>query len=181
MKAAKALVLTAAIVALFSCGNRSWAQQGPYLEIDPTYHAPASSLAQIIEIPPDDTETFWAHIGWAGNEGRPLHIDEVSWHAEITPPNGAVTEVIQWLAQPSQVIVVSEWFPWNVVHTVGVPSTLITFQADIVLSDGQGGVWGPIWSNVVTKHITPEPSSLLAMGTGVLGMGGLLLRRRKSS
>jgi len=93
-----------------------------------------------------------------------------------------VSTVDKWLAQPSQIIVVSTWFPWNVVHTVGTPSSLISFQADIVLSDATGAnKWGPLYSNIVTKHITPEPSSLLAMGTGVLGMGGLLLRRRKAN
>ncbi|MEI6916133.1 MAG: PEP-CTERM sorting domain-containing protein, partial [Armatimonadota bacterium] len=140
--------------------------------------------SSIIEIPPDDIEEFWVHIGWAGHEGEPLHIDEVSWHVNITPsPNGgAVSTVDKWLAQPSQIIVVSTWFPWNVVHTVGTPSSLISFQADIVLSDATGAnKWGPLYSNIVTKHITPEPSSLLAMGTGVLGMGGLLLRRRKAN
>ncbi|MEI6916132.1 MAG: PEP-CTERM sorting domain-containing protein [Armatimonadota bacterium] len=185
MKAVRLFVFLSVLAGMLLYPSIAGAQSNtdPFIQLSADRPGVPNGIVSVIEIPPDDWETFWAHIGWAGHEGQPLHIDEVSWHYTLGPtsPGQATSVVDRWIAQPSQTIIVSEWFQWNVVHTVGVPSSLINFQADIILSDLAGNRWGPLYSNIVTKHITPEPSSLLAMGTGVIGMGGLVWRRRKAN
>lgn len=153
----------------------------PVFEISPFAHGPdlVSLANEVIEIPPDDIEMFWAHIIWPGHEGESLHIFEVSWKVTIEPEGGANSWVEQWLIQPCMTVKVCEWFGWNVVHTVGQPCTYISFQADVAFHDAAGAPWGPIDSNIVTKHIVPEPSALPALGAGAMSLVGIALRRKK--
>jgi len=169
------LALAVLVAALFSPLPAAAQVEQPMLHLSPD---PGAIPVQPIEIPPDDIEHFWAHIDWPGHENEALHIAEVSWHWWSDPPDGANSTPIQWMVEPSQMVQVSQWFPWNVVHTVGRPSTLVYFQADVVFHDASGVDRGPIWSNIVVKHITPEPSSLAAFGLGAASLGGVLWRRR---
>lgn len=134
---------------------------------------------QVIDVPPRHFEKFFAHISWPGHEQERLHIGEVSWKWWTEPTGGATSQVTQWYVEPTMYVHPSEWFPWNEVFIDGRPSTLIHFQADIVLHDASGGMIGPLDSNIVTKHITPEPSSLAALGMAAASMGGVVWRRRR--
>lgn len=133
---------------------------------------------EVIEVPPDHIQRFFAHIIWPGHEGERVHIEEVSWHWSADPPEGAWSEVIGWEVGYCYYVTVCEPFPWNVVHTVGTPCTYITFQADVVFTSANGVVYGPIWSNTVTKHIIPEPASLVALGFGLAAFAGCVRRSR---
>ena len=181
MKLITLAVAVALVASLSATQAVAQASPNPILEITPFDPTREFVSSDVIQIPPDDTETFWAHIYWEGHEGQQVHIADTSWHATIEPETGATSTVEEWYAHECQWVTVCQWFQWNKVHTVGVPCTYITFQADILLDDGQGNVYGggPIWSNTITKHIVPEPSSLLALGSGALGLVGLIFRRRR--
>jgi len=167
------MVLAVAFVAL-----PVGAQSLPYIDLNAD--GPPHVSGAPIPIPPDDTETFWAHIGWAGHEGEVLHIAEVSWRWWADPQDGAVSLIEEWYIQPSQEVVVSTWFPWIKVRTMGRPCTSVFFQADVAFHDATGQLHGPLWSNIVEKHVVPEPGALFALGTGLVGMAGAFWRRRIS-
>jgi len=135
---------------------------------------PDQYQGEIIEVPPGDIEVLYFHID-DGGEGGLYHVADVSFHYVASDP-GAWAEVLTYDVQPSFEYTASVWYPYGVIKVDGPPSTLIDIQIDLTLQQPIG----TIWSNTITKHITPEPSSLLALGTGLLGAGGLLLRRRRS-
>ena len=151
----------------------------PALEIRPILPAGLEGSSGVIGIPTDDIEEFWAHIVWPGHEGEQVYITGVSWQWNIEPIDGAQSSVTDWLVEPGMDVTVCDWFPWNIVRTVGTPCTYIYFQADVCFDDAAGKSWGPIWSNTVTKHIVPEPASFAALGIGLLTAAGFVTRRRK--
>ena len=116
-------------------------------------------------------EQIWVHLTCC----EPWHITDPPSEVWSTTGTGSGYWV-DWQIGPSFQMEPSVWYPLGIVHVDGKPSDTITFGIDLML----GGMGGPIYSNTITKHITPEPSSLLALGMGVLGTGGLLLRRRRS-
>lgn len=128
----------------------------------------------IIEVPPGDLETLWIHIDSAV-PGTWYHVDfppEVGYG--VWEGQGSV-EVTAWHIQPSMQLEASVWYPLADIMVDGVPSTYIDIWCIVPLFDV-----GYVNSAPITKHITPEPSSMLALGTGLFGLGGLLLRRRRS-
>ena len=125
---------------------------------------------ETLEVPSGDIETLWFHIVQPGL----WHVDDVSFHVTTLCGSGGAVVVYRDV-QPSIEYQGSKWYPFGTVQVNGVPSTGLAIQIDLKVQDGVR-----LWSNPVYKHITPEPSSMLAFGTGLFGLGGLLLRRRRS-
>jgi len=141
----------------------------PY-EPDPITEEPPPYYGEIIEVPPGDVETLWFHILEPGL----WHAYEWSFHVAVLSGSGSAVVETQDV-RTSIEYQGSKWYKFGTIRVNGEPSTTLAIQIDLTT---QGGVtW---WSNSVYKHITPEPSSMLALGTGLFGLGGLLLRRRRS-
>ena len=161
-----AIVGTLALLMVASTGLI--AQTGDYgLDISPIqdYWYEGQVIDHHVTEPP---EQIYVHL----TAPEPMHI--VSYMSEhFDPPTGGSWSNIE--IGPSFTMTPSVWYPLGMVTVSGKPSDLISFSIDFTFDDGV-----ELWSNTLTKHITPEPSSLLALGTGALGMGGLLLRRRRS-
>ena len=166
------------VALLLAASTLAMAQQNPptYIDLSPY---PDDYGGETIEVPPGEIETLWFHINDSGMQ-QWYHIDEVSFHWEIDNPDeggDGLVELLHRQVNPSMQFQASTWYPYGDIQVTGKPSTVFKIQIDLGL--GLQPPTGPIWSNAIYKHITPEPSSLLAMGTGVLGIGGLLLRRRR--
>jgi len=129
--------------------------------VDLSYFPGFYQQGDIIQIPQVDEEMLYIHVNW------PAHVDFLSFHPVVQ--GTAIVEMKYYEIYETMNLVPSQWYPYGVVRISGVPSTLITISVDI----------NGVESNTITKHITPEPSAFLALGTGVLGIGGLLLRRRR--
>jgi len=127
---------------------------------------------EVIDVQPGEIETLWVHL--TAEPGLVYHVEGVSFHSIYSNHTGWA-EVLYYEIKPTDQMVPSTWYPFGKIQVGGMPSTLITIQVDLKLTPGIG----EIWSNTITKHITPEPSAFLALGTGLLGVGGLLLRRRR--
>jgi len=144
---------------------------------------PSPYQGEIIEVPPGDIETLYFHIDDGGLGGW-YHVVDISFHYTSHPAGAGWAELIDPIVQVGQDYQASQWYPFGVIQVDGPPSTMIDIQIDLTLQEPNGWTLhepiGPIWSNTITKHITPEPSSMLALGTGLFGLGGLLLRRRRS-
>ena len=128
---------------------------------------------ETIEVLPGDIEMLYFHI----TEPGLWHVQDYSFHWEVVSgdASSAMVELLDPMVQPSIEYTGSKWYPYGVIAVHGTPSTTVAIQIDLRLQEPTG----TIWSNTLYKHITPEPSALLALGIGVLGMGGLLLRRRR--
>ena len=107
-------------------------------------------------------EMLYIHVNWQA------HVDWTSFHWNASNGSG-MAEMKFYEVYETMQLIPSQWYPFGMVKVSGVPSTLITISVDV----------NGVESNTITKHITPEPSALLALGTGFLGIGGLLLRRRR--
>ena len=158
-------------LAFLFAATTATAMPGPFLDLSPY---PEMYQGEIIEVPPGDIEMLWFHID-DGGQGGLYHVQDVSFHAELLCGEGTV-ELIDQIVQPTIEYTASQWYEYGVIKVDGVPSTMVQIQIDLTLQEPIG----TIWSNTICKHITPEPSSMLALGMGVVGMGGILIRRRRS-
>ena len=130
---------------------------------------------ETIEVPPGDIETLYIHIDAdpPGSEWYVEYTPEFHW-LPVDPGTGTVT-VLDWYVHTGEWLEASTWYPYVRIQVDGPASSYIDMYGIVPIYDV-----GDVMTGSVIKHITPEPSSLLAMGTGVLGIGGLLLRRRRS-
>jgi len=161
------------LVALFGIAllvgvTAAWAHF-PSLDLSPN---PGPYDGRTIEVPPGDIETIYFHI----TEPGLWHVGGTSFEWWIVNLDGVgMVTLLDEMVAPTTEYQGSVWYPFGVIRVDGKPST--TFGITINLDLGSHGV---VVSNPIWKHITPEPSSILALGMGTLGMGGLLLRRRRS-
>ena len=155
---------------------------GPFLEVNlsPYRHYYGG---EVIEIPPGDVETLYVRISESGggssaapaNLGEGYRVEFRELHWEMVSGPGALPSVeVDFQIGPGTYMEPWNWYPFATVTIDGEPSTTINIWAELEFDTEP-----IIQSNTITKHITPEPSSLLALGTGMLGVGGLLLRRRR--
>ena len=156
MKGKLLFVLIAAALLLSAA---AMAETPPIVDLS---YIPAPYDGKVIEVLPVDIEMLWIHVNWD------CHVEYLSFHPHASNSSG-FAEMLQYEIRPTDQLIPSQWYPFGTVMVTGVPSTLITISVDV----------NGVESNTITKHITPEPSALLALGTGFLGIGGLLLRRRR--
>lgn len=136
---------------------------------------PAGPLygGEIIEVDPGDIETIWFHIpGETGSKSH-LGIIELDFFVDASKPDPPAYG--EWL-EPLEIAPSIEywWCTWYKIGDVVVDGPPCTYvDINITLNFSQ-----PLGTQSVTihKHIKPEPSSMLLLGTGVLG---LLLRKRR--
>ena len=159
-----ALLGAAVLLAATSTGVLA---QAPTVDLSPY---PSYYGGETLEVPPGDVEPLFIHFDLEG-----------LWHIGAIEVKSVVQGVGSVAAGPwidldvSQYPEPSVWYHLCDITVNGEPSTIIDISVDITFQLPTGTVS----SNSIRKHITPEPSSLLALGTGALGIGGLLLRRRR--
>jgi len=117
---------------------------------------------------------IWAHVDWLGHEGELFDIDMASVHWSIS---GGLDE-IDWAPGIHDPHAVSEWFLWATVHLdPDLPyCTILAVDADIASYDLFGDS-RERWSNIITVHVVPEPTTLALLAGG--GLMALVRRRRK--
>jgi len=117
---------------------------------------------------------IWAHVDWPGHEGEEFDIDMASIHWSIS---GGLDEVA-FAPGLFDAQVVSQWFLWGTVHlNPDLPfCTVLAVDADIVSYDLFGDS-RERWSNIITVHVVPEPTTLALLAGG--GLVALVRRRRK--
>ena len=127
----------------------------------------------VIEVPPGDIETIWFHVVHDGGLW-PLEdwgIDFIIDASGPEPPSFG--EVLFEYDGPGTTIEYTGcvWYKLADIQVNGPPCT--TFQIQVNLDFGTvGGQYSP----TITKHIFPEPTSMLLMGTV---MAAFLLRKRR--
>ena len=142
------------------------------LDISPT---PGPYGGETIEVTPPDTEQLYFHIDDGTDTGL-YHlmtlpeIDFVVVPSKPDPPT--VVELSSWDVGASQEYTACHWYPLGTISIDGPPCTMI----DIVVTMNFGATGGTPTSNVIHKHITPEPASMVILGVGAVGV---LLNRRK--
>ncbi len=144
----------------------------------------------VIELGNHDANGFtnvnlFAHVGMPGMEGYQLQAKQVSFHYWIwrnddQPAKGKF--VVDHIFQPNDGFVISQWFEWADIATNKPYCTYFKVQADItfeIIENGDPMTFSLV-SNELTFHVdVPEPGSLLAFGTGLTGLIGFAVRRRR--
>ena len=169
------LCLTLAIIV---AASGSATAQAVMLELSP-WNGPY--YGEVIDVPSGDIETLWVHMYEIGPppgvrlvDGIPEMRFELEPPQGPNPPEGSVT-VLEWYIGPGSWLEHCVWYPLAKIRVDGTPCTTLRIWSVIPLQD-----LGPEYESTmpVWKHIVPEPSSVVAL---VSGLGALLalVRRRK--
>jgi len=128
----------------------------------------------VIEVNSGDVETIWFHI--IDEPGSLWHLQD--WSVDfIIAPSGpeppSSGEVILEHAMPSTEYPGCSWFKLADIQVTGPPCTTFTIPVSIDF-----GATGGTHGTTITKHIIPEPATMLMLGAG--GVLVLLRKRRRS-
>jgi len=172
----KLAVIFAGLVALMLSASTA-AVVGPSGGVDinvgnPDGTAPSGPYdGSVIEVPPGDIETIWFHVV---HDGGLWHLNE--WNIDflidpsgLDPPSWG--EVIFEHAQTSIEYTGCIWYKLADIQIDGPPCTYFQIQVNLDF-----GATGGQHSTTITKHIIPEPTSMLLMGTVMVAF---LLRKRR--
>lgn len=139
---------------------------------------PIPGQDNVIEISTPAEIDILAHVIWPGQEGQTYIAEQVSmhywiWRNDDKSAKGDFT--VSQILQPNDSFTVCNWFDWAEISTDKPFCTYFKVQADLKIK----GVDSPLMSNELTFHLVPEPGSLGALATGLAGILGFAIRRRK--
>ena len=140
--------------------------------------------SQVIEITTPADLMITANILWPDQDNQPVTLTETSLHYKIwrnTPPTVTVSPEyfrVDQLIEPydGKNVTVSTPFNWAEISVNKPYCTYFSVQADFQLVEYTDQV---AQSNILTFHVVPEPSALLALGTGLFGFAAFGFKRRQ--
>ena len=123
--------------------------------------------------------------GLSGNDFTAGGSDNGDWRWEQKPQKENTLNVAGWLnPSKSEAMVtpqtgdISKDFTYSTFSYTGLPP-LLGLHVTLSLPSGQPSPFSGGATGSIIPNVNPEPGGLLALGSGLMGLGGLAIRRRR--
>ena len=132
------------------------------------------------------TWAFYAvnDTGSSANDFTASGPDIGEWEWDQHPNNATLLSVAGWLDAPKQEAIatplsgsVSKSFTYNTMQFTGV-APVLGLHVTLSLPSGQPSPFSGTATGSIIPNVNPEPGGLLALASGLIGLGGLAIRRR---